>query len=133
MVVDSRAHRAARFALMLTIGKLAVYSEAFNIFEHGPQRLLNVCHPQFPHAGDINQQAAKLTGETFVVTGTLEAFTRDEIKDIIRKAGGKISSSVSTKTNYVVVGADPGSKAATARELGVTILSESQFKSLLGL
>lgn len=82
---------------------------------------------------DINQQAAKLTGETFVVTGTLEAFTRDEIKDIIRKAGGKISSSVSTKTNYVVVGADPGSKAATARELGVTILSESQFKSLLGL
>jgi DNA ligase (NAD+) len=72
-----------------------------------------------------------LSGETFVLTGTLEQFTRDEAKDVIRKAGGKISSSVSKKTNYVLVGTDPGSKAAEAERLGVVILTESAFKKLL--
>jgi len=75
----------------------------------------------------------QLTGETFVLTGTLTGFTRDEAKDIIRKAGGKISSSVSNKTNYVLVGTDPGSKASAAQRLGVPLLDEGAFVELLGL
>ena len=82
---------------------------------------------------EINSNATKLSGETFVLTGALETFTRDEAKDIIRKAGGKISSSVSKKTDYVLVGRDPGSKAAQAQEYGVQMLSESAFSELLGL
>jgi DNA ligase (NAD+) len=63
----------------------------------------------------------------------LTGFTRDEAKDIIRKAGGKISASVSNKTNYVLVGTDPGSKAAAAQRLGVPLLDEGAFVELLGL
>jgi DNA ligase (NAD+) len=81
----------------------------------------------------INTTAVQLQGETFVLTGTLESFTRDEAKDLIRKAGGKISSSVSKKTDYVLVGRDPGSKADQAEELGVSILTEAAFVALLGL
>jgi DNA ligase (NAD+) len=72
-----------------------------------------------------------LSGKTFVVTGTLTSMSRDEAEERIRQAGGKVSGSVSRKTAYVVVGADPGSKADTARELGVTILTEAAFKKLL--
>jgi len=75
----------------------------------------------------------KLDGETFVLTGSLTALTRDEAKDLIRRAGGKVSSSVSKKTNYVLVGNDPGSKAAQAEELGVPTLNEATFMELLGL
>jgi DNA ligase (NAD+) len=82
---------------------------------------------------EMNASATKLDGETFVLTGTLDSLTRDEAKDLIRKAGGKISSSVSKKTDYVLVGHDPGSKAAQAKGLGVTTLSERAFFELLGL
>ena len=82
---------------------------------------------------EMNSRATKLSSETFVLTGTLETFTRDEAKDVIRKAGGKMSSSVSKKTDYVLVGKDPGSKATQAQELGVQVLSESEFVQLLGL
>ena len=77
--------------------------------------------------------AAKLHGQTFVLTGTLEQFTRDEAKDLIRRAGGKVVSSVSKKTDYVLVGRDPGSKAKVAYDLGVNTLSEGQFQELLGI
>ncbi|MCA9354059.1 MAG: NAD-dependent DNA ligase LigA [Candidatus Kaiserbacteria bacterium] len=80
---------------------------------------------------DLSGTPGTLTGKTFVLTGTLESMTRDEAKAIIRKMGGKISSSVSKKTDYVVVGADPGSKAAEAERLGVTILSETDFQQLV--
>lgn len=73
----------------------------------------------------------KLSGKTFVLTGTLESLTRDEAKDLIRAAGGKISSSVSKKTDYVVAGDDPGSKYDKAKSLHVPLLSEQAFKKLL--
>ncbi|MHB8170208.1 MAG: NAD-dependent DNA ligase LigA [Thermincolia bacterium] len=73
-----------------------------------------------------------LTGLVFVVTGTLEGFGRKEAQEVIEARGGKVSSSVSKKTNYVVVGADPGSKYDKAKELGVPILDEEGFKKLLG-
>jgi len=81
----------------------------------------------------ISSNTTKLSGETFVLTGTLQQFTRDEAKDAIRKAGGKVASSVSKKTSYVLVGTDPGSKADTAHELGVKVLDEEQFVALLGI
>ena len=72
-----------------------------------------------------------LAGLTFVVTGGLESFTRDGISEIIAGHGGKAASSVSKKTDYVLVGSDPGSKLAKAQELGVPVIDEARFKELL--
>jgi len=72
-----------------------------------------------------------LAGLTFVVTGGLESFSRDGISETIAAHGGKASSSVSKKTNYVLVGSDPGSKLAKAQELGVPVIDEARFKELL--
>jgi DNA ligase (NAD+) len=72
-----------------------------------------------------------LSGLTFVVTGGLENFTRDSIAETITAHGGKPSSSVSKKTDYLLVGAEPGSKLAKAEELGVTVIDEAKFLELL--
>ncbi len=72
-----------------------------------------------------------ITGKTFVVTGTLPTLKRDEVKDMIRKAGGKVTDSVSKKTDFVVVGEDAGSKLEKARSLNITTLSEAEFLELL--
>ncbi len=73
---------------------------------------------------------ARLVGTTFVLTGELKNFTRDEAKGMIRKAGGEVSSSVSRRTDYVVTGAKPGSKHKKALELGVEIIQEEEFKKM---
>lgn len=78
-----------------------------------------------------DQRPRPLDGLTFVLTGSLEGFTRDEAKARIEALGGKVSGSVSKKTDYVVVGADPGSKRDKAEELGVTLLDEQGFVELL--
>jgi DNA ligase (NAD+) len=78
-----------------------------------------------------SQAPQTLANLTIVVTGSLEAFTRDGVDEVITSHGGKAASSVSKKTSYVVVGDAPGSKAAKAAELGVPILNEAQFKQLL--
>ena len=72
-----------------------------------------------------------LAGLTFVVTGGLESFSRDGISETIAAHGGKAASSVSKKTDYVLVGSDPGSKLAKAQELGVPVIDEARFKELL--
>ncbi|MGP0566358.1 MULTISPECIES: NAD-dependent DNA ligase LigA [unclassified Nitrospina] len=72
-----------------------------------------------------------LSGRQFVLTGTLDNFTREEAKALIHKAGGRVTSSVSQKTDYVVAGADPGSKLDKAKKLGVTVLDEAAFEKLL--
>ena len=72
-----------------------------------------------------------LSGKTVVVTGTLSGYTRNEIQELIRSLGGRASSSVSKKTDYVIVGESPGSKAEKARRLGVTILNEDEFNQLI--
>jgi DNA ligase (NAD+) len=72
-----------------------------------------------------------LAGLTFVVTGGLESFSRDGISETITAHGGKASSSVSKKTDYVLVGSDPGSKLGKAQELGVPVIDEAKFKELL--
>jgi DNA ligase (NAD+) len=71
------------------------------------------------------------TGKTFVVTGVLESLSRDEAKEKIRASGGKVAGSVSKKTDYVVVGENPGSKFEKAKELGIAVLSEEAFLAMI--
>ena len=72
-----------------------------------------------------------LSGKTFVLTGTLESLTREEATARIEALGGRVSGSVSRKTSFVVVGADPGTKAEKARTLGVETLDEAAFCRLI--
>jgi len=81
-----------------------------------------------PEAGS---KSATLANKTFVLTGTLSTLSRDEAKEEIHKRGGKVTGSVSKKTDYVIVGADPGSKADEAAKLSVPILDEKAFLKLM--
>ena len=73
-----------------------------------------------------------LSGKQFVLTGSLETLTRDEAKEKIAALGGRVTSTVSKKTDYVVVGADPGSKAEKAKKLGIETVTEKKLKQMLG-
>lgn len=75
--------------------------------------------------------SARLAGKTFVFTGTLERYSREEAGQLVQSHGAKVASSVSKKTDYVVAGADPGSKLAKAQSLGVAVLDEKSFEKLL--
>jgi len=77
-------------------------------------------------------KSAKLAGKTFVFTGGLARRSREEAGEMVKQHGGTVTSSVSKKTDYVVVGTDPGSKYDKAKELGVTILDEREFEKLVG-
>ena len=83
------------------------------------------------HQGEPGRLAGALAGKTFVLTGTLPGMAREEARELIESRGGKVSGSVSKKTDYVVAGDDPGSKLARARELGVTILDEDGLRELV--
>jgi DNA ligase (NAD+) len=72
-----------------------------------------------------------LAGKTIVLTGTLPTLSRDEAKDLLEAAGAKVAGSVSKKTDYVIAGAEAGSKLDKARELGVTVLDEDGLRALL--
>ena len=73
----------------------------------------------------------RLEGKTFVLTGTLVEYTRQEATDLIEKMGGKTSSSVSKKTDYILAGEEAGSKLTKAQDLGITILTEEEFKKMI--
>jgi DNA ligase (NAD+) len=81
--------------------------------------------------GEKRQRATTLAGKTFVLTGTLAHFTRDEAKKLIEDAGGKVAGSVSKKTDYVVAGEEAGSKLDKARELGVSVIGEKEMEALV--
>ncbi|MEZ4156823.1 MAG: NAD-dependent DNA ligase LigA [Candidatus Paceibacterota bacterium] len=76
-------------------------------------------------------KSTKLEGKTFVLTGTLTEFTRDQAKELIRKNGGQLSSAISKSTDFLVAGEKAGSKLSKAESLGVKVLSEAEFKTLL--
>lgn len=78
------------------------------------------------------QVKSTLTGKTFVLTGTLPTLSREQASEMILKAGGKVSSSVSKKTDYVLAGENPGSKLDKARGLGVKVIDEGEFRKLIG-
>ncbi|MEP6704840.1 MAG: helix-hairpin-helix domain-containing protein, partial [Acidobacteriota bacterium] len=74
----------------------------------------------------------RFAGKTFVLTGALDGYTRDEAAKLIEDRGGRVSSSVSKKTDFVVAGSDAGSKLTKAQGLGVTVLNEELFKGMIG-
>ncbi|MBM4081991.1 MAG: NAD-dependent DNA ligase LigA, partial [Planctomycetes bacterium] len=73
-----------------------------------------------------------VSGKTFVVTGTLKGYSRNEIESLIKKLGGRASGSVSKKTDFVLAGAEAGSKLDKARDLGVRVLTEEEFEAMIG-
>jgi len=82
-------------------------------------------------SGKKKERGTKLAGKTFVLTGTLAHFTRDEAKKLIEDQGGRVSGSVSKKTDFVVAGSDAGSKLDKAKELGVPVIDEKGLKEQL--
>ncbi len=86
---------------------------------------------QWPEVAPQRASAGALTGRTFVLTGTLPNWTRDEAKDRIEAAGGKVAGSVSKKTDYVVAGSEAGSKLDKARQLGIPIIDETHLRTML--
>jgi DNA ligase (NAD+) len=85
----------------------------------------------WPEGEALASVSSPIAGKTFVLTGTLPTLTRDEAKDMIESLGGKVVGSVSKKTDYVVAGADAGSKLDKAQHLGISILDETQFKEFI--
>jgi DNA ligase (NAD+) len=81
--------------------------------------------------GTKKERGTKLSGQTFVITGTLTNYSRDEVKKLIEDAGGKVVGSVSKKTNYLLAGSDAGSKLEKAKELGVPIIAEKEIEQLI--
>ena len=128
--------------------KAASEEELLNIYEIGPEVAKSV-YTYFRQPGTeellqkffsagveiLNPEGVTtrqhLAGKSFVLTGTLESYTRQDAKDLIEKAGGRVVSSVSKKTDYVVAGRDPGSKLTKAQQLGVMVLNEEEFQQLV--
>ena len=81
----------------------------------------------------VIHQNGPLTGKVFVITGTLSKLSRKEAEELVEKAGGRASGSVSKKTNYVLAGENAGSKLAKAEKLGIEILDEATFAQLVGV
>ena len=99
--------------------------------EHNRQLVDDLRKAGLTFTGKKKEKGTKLAGKTFVLTGTLTRHTRDEAKQMIEDAGGRVSGSVSKKTDYVVAGADAGSKLEKARELGVAVIDERELEKLL--
>lgn len=87
---------------------------------------------RLPTEVSSSSEESPLSGKQFVITGTLSQMGRSEAKDLIKRAGGKVSSSVSGKTDFLVVGENPGSKYDKAKEIGVSILEEDAFLTMIG-
>jgi DNA ligase (NAD+) len=99
--------------------------------ESSNRRLVEKLRPFLNFTGKKKQRGTALAGKTFVLTGTLANHSRDAAKKMIEDAGGKVVGSVSKKTDYVVAGADPGSKLDKARELGIQVVDETQMEELV--
>lgn len=128
--------------------KSATYEELEGIYEIGPavaqsihtffqqKQNLNVIEKlknsgvQFPKMTEV-KGPKPLRRKTFVFTGGLESFSRDEAEEIVKKLGGRASTSVSKNTDYIVAGTSPGSKLDDAKRLGIIILSEEEFKKMI--
>jgi DNA ligase (NAD+) len=113
-----------------------VVAESIYNFFHNPKNLtvlekLKKGGVVFPEE-KTQFEETPLTGKTFVLTGGLDSMARDEARKIIEASGGRVSSSVSKKTDFIVVGKDPGSKYREARRLGIKTLSEEEFKKMIG-
>jgi DNA ligase (NAD+) len=122
LLIDGVAERTARLVLD-QLGNPAVRETLAALAAAGVD---------LTHRGTAVRQVAGIAGKTFVLTGTLPTLTRPEAEALIKAAGGKTSGAVSKRTDYVVAGAEAGSKLAKAQELGVTVLDEAGLRALLG-
>ncbi|HQZ83145.1 MAG TPA: NAD-dependent DNA ligase LigA [Pyrinomonadaceae bacterium] len=116
---------------------LAVAESVFEWFrsEHNREVLERLCASGVALQVDASATAAldeRFVAKTFVLTGKLEKYTRDEAAKLIEDRGGRVSSSVSKKTDFVVAGADAGSKLTKAESLGVNVMNETEFKEMIG-
>ena len=100
--------------------------------EHNRKLVADLRKAGLTFTGKKKEKGTKLAGKTFALTGTLARHTRDEAKKMIEDAGGRVSGSVSKKTDYVVAGADAGSKLDKARELGVAVIGEEEMEGMVG-
>jgi DNA ligase (NAD+) len=105
------------------------FSEVHNQEVINQLLLLGISYPINENKAQVDNLV--LLGKTFVLTGTMPNLTREQAKELIESCGGKVSSSVSAKTSYVVAGADAGGKLTKAEQLGVTIIDEDELKQLL--
>jgi DNA ligase (NAD+) len=113
-----------------------IVAESIYNFFHNPKNLhildkLKKGGVNFP-VEEVEIREAPLAGKTFVLTGGLDSLSRDEARILIEELGGKVTSSVSKKTDFVVVGKDPGSKYDHALKLGIRTLNEGEFKRMFG-
>ena len=92
---------------------------------------LRACGLRWEEGAPAERAPTPLAGKTLVITGTLPTLSRDQAKDLIEGAGGKVAGSVSKKTHYLLAGLDAGSKLDKARELGVAVIDENELKELL--
>lgn len=149
-VGESTARDLARHFGMLAPIMQATEAELLQVTDIGPVVAASIAHffaephnrevveqlraagVHWPESEPVRAPSGRLAGMIFVITGTLPTLKRDEAKERIEVAGGKVAGSVSKKTNYVVAGEDAGSKLAKANELGVTIINEAQLQEMLG-
>jgi len=115
------------------IGPILAEALSASLAEEGMRKLiekLRAAGLQFEQEGGPVGDGP-LSGKTFVITGTLPTLTREEATDLIMRAGGRVTSSVSKKTDYVVAGDNPGSKLANAERLGVDVIGEDELLELV--
>ncbi|MBI5821087.1 MAG: NAD-dependent DNA ligase LigA [Verrucomicrobia bacterium] len=135
--IEARLEKSGAKAGLAEVGPVAAASVLDFFASAGGRKILHRLHqlginPTAAVAAASPAAAAQpLAGKTFVLTGTLPTLSRDDATRLIREAGASVSSSVSKKTDFVVVGADAGSKLDKARQLGIKILNEEEFRTLL--
>jgi DNA ligase (NAD+) len=132
-IEDFFSMSAEQFAQIDTIGPAMAQSLRFYFDREENRQLIYRLREYGVNMRGISEKGDKgfLSGKTFVITGTLTTFTREAAKAQIELRGGKVTSAVSAKTDYLIKGDTPGSKFTKAEKLGVEVLDEKQFLSLL--
>lgn len=128
--------KKATFEELLTVGEIGeIIANSILEFFHDEKILESLdkllSEGVKPYFEEIEVQQSIFTDKTVVITGTIEGISRNEIKEMVERMGGKVTGSVSKKTDYVIVGEDPGSKYTKAVELGIEIINEDRLKELL--
>lgn len=126
--------KAAKDEINSIDGLGEIIAESVFMYFNTPQNMELIGHLKkhgVKMAFESKVKSQKLSGKTFVLTGTLENYTRNEASEIIESMGGKVTSSVSKNTSFVLSGADPGSKIDKANKLGVKVISEDEFAEMI--
>jgi DNA ligase (NAD+) len=111
--------------------KIAESIEHFFREKHNKEIIRRLKEAGVTMSAPASSRRGPLSGKTFVVTGTLPNYSREDIKRLIEEHGGKVASAVSRNVQYVIVGEDPGSKLTKARSLNIPTLSEKEFNAML--